>query len=521
MSTSSIYRNAAMGVVMISILSIQGQAATTEPIPVQTGVAQLFVDDYLIGAQTDLVRTLRQPKKDHDGNLPIIPPPKDYGEFPATHQANGSIVYDPNLKKYVMFALACALSDRSWERVRLYRYSSDDYMNWEGGERIFPMSREDFLHPETGEYASNMDLFSCYYDKTDSDYPYKGWLWYANWGLDHEGIYLVKSKDGIKWERGQMLIDGYGSDADTSCKRLTQDGREMRGAGDVTTFYHDEQENRFLGLFKFFGATEVEHKNRLRSRAYAFMDRMDEPFDIQSIEHIELLPAAAEKNGDMPHDEYYASTAWRYESLWLGGLKVWHGLGDYPYSPAGSAFMKLAVSRDGLDWEKVRFKNDDGIPEVFVPNGPEGHNNGQNDGGYITEFSTPPKVIGDELIYYYGASSWGKNHPGEFRVTGGGVFRARLRIDGFVSVDGGSLTTKPLAFEGSRLTLNSNGPIQVEAIGADGKVLGSAAVKDDSLANEVSFDGKGFGEIAAGKPVQLRFTVPKGGSLYSFTIRDK
>ena len=93
------------------------------------------------------------------------------------------------------------------------------------------------------------------------------------------------------------------------------------------------------------------------------------------------------------------------------------------------------------------FNNDAGTPEVFIPNGPEGGNHGQNDGGYMSEFSQGPLRIGDELIYYYGCSSYGKNHPRDVRISGGGIFRARLRLDGFVSIDGGTLTTRPLRFE--------------------------------------------------------------------------
>ena len=100
---------------------------------------------------------------------------------------------------------------------------------------------------------------------------------------------------------------------------------------------------------------------------------------------------------------------------------MWHGGGNYPYSAAGSAFLKLALSRDGLHWNKVPFANDAGVPEVFVPNGPEGGNGGRNDGGYLTEFSQGPLRIGDELIYYYGASSYGKNNPGNLRVGGGEI----------------------------------------------------------------------------------------------------
>src|SRR5918992_732880 len=71
-----------------------------------SGVSQLFVDDALIASQSGLKRTLRQPKKDNGGNIPILALDTEYPEVGATLEANGTIVYDSRLKKYVMFALA-------------------------------------------------------------------------------------------------------------------------------------------------------------------------------------------------------------------------------------------------------------------------------------------------------------------------------------------------------------------------------------------------------------------------------
>ena len=218
----------------------------------------------------------------------------------------------------------------------------------------------------------------------------------------------------------------------------------------------------------------------------------------------------------MPTDEYYSSTAWRYGSLWLGGLRVWHSKDDYPYSASGSAaFLKLLVSRDGLHWKKVPFKNDAGDPEVFIPNGPEGGNDAHNDGGYMTEFSNAPLRIGDELVYYYGSSSWGKNQPRDYRVSGGGIFRARLRPDGFVSVDGGSLVTRRLKFEGQEITVNGVGPITVEVVTAAENTVTSVAqatIRGDSLRHQVVFDqNRSLRDVAPDGIVQLRFTVGNGG----------
>jgi hypothetical protein len=314
------------------------------------------------------------------------------------------------------------------------------------------------------------------------------------------------------------VVDAYAGEGDESRRRLVQNGHVLYGPGDVTLFYHDEREERFLGIFKFLQDKADVPDNHLRSRTYAFLDRLDQPFDISRLDHVELLPPAAEVDGNRKYDQYYASTAWRYESLWLGGLKVWHAKEDYPYSAAGSAFMKLIVSRDGLHWNRVRLKNDDGLPEVFIPNGPEGGNGGRNDGGYISEFSQGPLRVGDELIYYYSASSYGKSAPGGKRITGGGVFRARLPIDGFVSVDSGTLTTRPLRFTGDDLTLNGSGPILVELLDASESVVKRAEVAGAGVAVPVDFAEQPLSAVASDGFLRLRFTVRPDGRLYSFTI---
>jgi hypothetical protein len=104
-------------------------------------------------------------------------------------------------------------------------------------------------------------------------------------------------------------------------------------------------------------------------------------------------------------------------------------------------------------------------------------------------------------------------------VCGGGVFRARLRPDGFVSVDAGTLTTKPLAFDGSTLVVNGVGPIDVEAISSAGQTLGKGAAKGDSLEHQITFDGKSIRDINRQGAVQLRFNVGESGKLYSFAIK--
>jgi hypothetical protein len=489
---------------------------------VQEGVAQLFVDDELLEDAIDLRRTLHQPVKDNGGEYPVIELKDEFGGLRSTLESNGTIVYDPSLCRYVMFALGYSFSSESWDRVRRYRFTSEDGINWTHGDDgrpqvVYPRTRADLYNPKVGRNAACIDMFSCCYDRSDPTYPYKGWQWFPKW-TDHGAMVYTRSQDGIDWELGDEV-------APYNLHPIEHEGHVMEGPGDGTCFYLDPVEHRFLASIRYWCRDEVGPGNRLRSRAYLFLDRIDERLDLSRMEGLDLVPPAEEKGGDHPWDEYYMTSTWRYESMWLGGLRIWHGDGNYPYSPAGSAYLKLVASRDGLHWSKVPFLNDDGYDEVFIPNGPEGGNDGRNDGGYITEFTQGPLQIGDELIYYYGASSFGKNNPDEIRVTGGGIFRARMRRDGFVSVDEGLLTTRLLQSKGDELLINSSGQLMVDVLDTEGNVRGKTAIDGDDIRKQIRFSGKSLRQLVGTEestgftiPFRLRFRMAPGGRLFSFSV---
>jgi hypothetical protein len=489
-------------------------------IKIKSGTAQLFVDDKLIASQHALRRTLRQPQKDNGGCVPVIALDDEYGTCPATLKGPGTILFDKRLRKYIMFASAYArtMPKPNPDRAKLFRFTSSDGIHWTKGDDGRPQRIVfDLNDPKTGKRIyRNIDTVSLHLDQKDTSYPYKGWAFFAGWGGHHSAICYVRSRDGIQWQRaGEIAREGHHT--------IEQDGRTLSGPGDTSTFHHDPASRRFLASLKFVTGPrdDVNPGNRTRSRTFAFFDRLAEPFNMRRIRRIDLVPPLKQADGDMPWDEYYAASAWRYESLWLGGLKIWHGAGDYPHSAAGCAFLKLIVSRDGLRWKKVACKNDADVPEVWLANGPEGGNNGRNDGGYINMFSQGPLRIGDELILYYGSSSYGKLAPRERAITGGGIFRARLRVDGFVSVDQGTLTTHPLAFEGDDLYLNSCGEVLVEVLEPKGLVLGKRTVTGDSLRHRVSFADRSLGALVPNGLARLRFTLAPGAALYSFTISDR
>ncbi|HWA27482.1 MAG TPA: hypothetical protein VG734_17640 [Lacunisphaera sp.] len=491
-------------------------AICAEPLNVPPGVAQLFVGDRLIEKNLSVVRTLHQPRKDDDGSKPILFLENEFNGVPGTLQG-GTIVFDRKLGSFVMFANAGAhLAGHPWDWIRLYRFTSVDGLNWTKGDRgapecVFPKSREDFLDRASGAYATNLDLTTIIYDERDAQHPYRGWMWFANWGDEREGMYFIQSADGHAWERGAKVapMEAFAFETATHA---------YQGPYDATGFTPDPEKHRYIASLKI-AARNKAGGERYRARAYCEIGALDQPIAFDRSKLVRLEPTRSQKNGDLPDDEYYFSDSWRYGSMWLGTLKIHHENTDYPYSKAGCCFLKLIYSYDGLHWSKVPYPNEGGIPEVFLPNGPEGGNDGRNDGGYITTFQNGPLRIGDELIYYYASSSFGKNHPAPRMLRGGGIFRSRLRVDGFVSVDAGTLVTVPLTTSGQDLFLNHVGDVSVVLLDKDNTELSQATVTGDSLLGRVAFRAGRLGDLTRKEAFKLKISVPPGSRLYAFQFR--
>jgi len=106
--------------------------------------------------------------------------------------------------------------------------------------------------------------------------------------------------------------------------------------------------------------------------------------------------------------------------------------------------------------------------------------------------------------------------------------RYTLRLDGFVSVSapygGGTMTTKPLTFDGRRLVINFStsaaGHIVVELLGADGAPIPGFSLDDavetigDSVERVVTWKKGPDVSALRGRPVRLRFHM-KDADLYS------
>ena len=206
----------------------------------------------------------------------------------------------------------------------------------------------------------------------------------------------------------------------------------------------------------------------------------------------------------------------RYEGHYLGLLYAYHARPEEPKQRNfGTIDVQLASSRDGVHWDRA------GGRRPFIPNGPPG----SIDSGEIYT-ARGPVAVGDELWFYYSPGTM------EHGVTGrsGPICLAKLRMDGFVSVDAGdetgAMVTKPFRCDGGPLTINASargGLVGVAVLDEDGVQYQGfsrqecALFDGDSIGHRVTWREKPSPEELKGKNIRLKFYL-RSSKLYAFTV---
>jgi hypothetical protein len=221
----------------------------------------------------------------------------------------------------------------------------------------------------------------------------------------------------------------------------------------------------------------------------------------------------------------------KYHGHYVGFVHVFVPTPD----PFGPFWPELTHSRDGIRWRRV---NHHGRQRLVYP-GPQG----SFDSGMI-RCARGVFEHGDELWLYYGG--WHEDHgasrqhrhmttPREAQRKAAAIGVAKLRLDGFVSLDAGSsndggdasLTTAPLACAAETLTVNARiapgGYVRVDLVAADGSPLDGfganarSVLTGDSTRHAVSWAGGASLARLRGERVKLHFQL-RGAELFSFTI---
>lgn len=467
---------------------------------------QLFIDGDLIDSLDGLARTLNSPQKQ---SHPVLEGTEPWDSCSVGICGN-SVQYDADDGCF-----------KIWydSRAGVAYATSPDGIHWE--------------RPSLGllEYDGSTDNnlvipgrnLSVIKDRREPDPSkrYKGLYWHslgqrdAPWGS--KGHFVAFSEDGIRWHPhpgNPVLNVGDG----------VTDGQFLLG--------WDDDHGRYVAYMRprvdFFDPPK-------RTSAWVGSD------DFINWDPPVLAMAPDEREG--AHAEYYRMTVAKYEGAYAGFVWIYN---NDPGLAEQSRDTKLASSRDGIGWEKVSESN-------FLETGAKGE--------WDSQYACICNLIevDDELFLYYS----GANIPHDVRGEDGkrksvreyigkeidgerwayAIGLAKLRRDGFIAVEPkageGRLTTKPLTFHGTKLSLNvdsSKGRLEVELLDRHGVPVAGYTrsdcepiavdstccevrwrANDDLLGAAIVPDDINERRRVLRAPVRLRFHLTDA-KLYSFCI---
>lgn len=301
----------------------------------------------------------------------------------------------------------------------------------------------------------------------------------------------------------------------------------------------DERERRFILTVKHNGpfgravylslSKDFEHWSDPELIYHA--DAQDQWLGAQYIREVEANPRMWRPTVNVPGEynvEIYNMAVFPYEGLYIGLPNYFESSGRIPLprgNQDGINSPKLACSRNLIAWTRV------GDRAHFLPVSEMGP--GVWDTGQIMASSHPIRH-GDELWFYYSGLDV-RHRPNIPRVSDeyhGAIHLAKLRVDGFVSLQGGAgggfADTRPVSLEGARLFINAtaaaqSGRIVAEITDREGRTAlpgwgadDCAPVTGDHVRAELRWQGRELAELR-GKSVRIRFHL-RNADLYSFWL---
>lgn len=446
-------------------------------IPIDLG-RQLFVDDFLID-RTTLRRTFHQ--AEYHPASPVVKPDRPWereGVLPTAMVFSDGVWYDPADGLFKMWYMG------GYTTTTCYATSKDG-VHWEkpaldiepGTNVVLRQGRDSatvWLDHRESDPKRRLKMFTMQRDA-------KGWV-----------LVLRVSGDGIHWSKPLATSPP---------------------TGDRTTVFY----NPFRGVWVYslrsgyagLGRTRLyrEHPDALAGLSW----RDSEPVLWVGADRLDPHNPNPELRNIDP--QLYNLDAVAYESLILGLFSIWQG------DPAQRGFQKrnevlLGFSRDGFHWHRPDRRPFAGVNES---EGAWNWANVQSAGGGCL-------VVGDKLYFY--VSGRQQSRKTGHNTTGLAV----LRRDGFASMDAGSdegtLTTRPVRFNGKHLFVNlatPKGELRVEVLDQEGRVLepftraNCTPIRSDLTLAEVKWTRAEDLSSVSAKPVRFRFHL-RNGSLYCFWV---
>ena len=490
-------------------------------IPIDVG-RQLLVDDFLI-AESTLTRTCHKPAW-HPAS-PVVRPDRPW-ESGTPGKARGraampfsdGVWYDAADGLFKMWYYA-------GEMTTCHARSTDG-IHWEKPSfDVAPGTNVVMEHP------GRRDSGTVWLDPEGPPAERLKMMWYDETVREHV-IFL--SPDGIHWER--LTETGNAQDRTTFFHNPFR--KKWCFSLRSTMFYHAADDKWSYSIDRPSGTEEDGPWTYKRIRRYAEGDdlasaarswpRLGDPDWRESEKGREmamqpvLWVGADRLDPPVPGSSYvtdlYHLDAVAYESIMVGLFSL-HREPFPPLYPKRSDKINMVgvgFSRDGFHWDRP-FRE----PLLEMSDDPVAWNssNMQSVGGCFL-------VVGD-LLYIYCTGRGGSTNT---KIMDFSTGLATLRRDGFASMDAGaepgSLTTRPICFQGSHLFVNlaaPDGHLTAEVLDREGQVIApftrenSIAVTGDSTSARVQWQGAADLSELAGTPVRFRFHLQSAG-LYAFWV---
>ena len=543
-------RLAAVAVVLVAGLAGCSSHPSPDRTPLRVGTAkQLFIDDRVVENTESISRVLNRPVKHPRG--PVLRPERKWeGNFAAV----SSVIYDPEDALFKMWYVPSLITAErppgplekyeSLLRASNYREELDlscyavsrDGVHWERPElglvEFEGSTRNNIIsdrsvRSEGGLYNSGRapNAFRDHREQ-DPNRRYKA-LGYARAANGKIGICIYFSPDGLAWNEypGNPVMVGTGDTHavlgwDPSRKKyvayLRPGWKDYREAVAAYDSIPPEVRAASLPSHTLDELAPAAGNRRMRTIGFSSSDDF--------VHWSPIEPALIPDSTDPADLQFYGMPALLYEGIYLGFPWVFR---------TNSLTMEshFAYSRAGREFRRLPDRG------PFIPLGA----NGTWDDGCV--YVRQPIVHDGRIWFYYLGVNW--RHGVEDLLAEGdkaeaAVGLATLPLDGFVSLDAGpnlgTVTTRPLIFQGSRLLVSfedsqkgsagvdHHSSLRVEVLDSrEEPVEGFGLEETDPVTRTVvgqpvSWAGSSDLSALAGQPVQLRFHL-RNGKFYSFQFQ--
>ena len=477
---------------------------------------QLFLDHQIIESLHNITTQLNQPAK-YSGNPVLGMAPADDSSWDAGMQIYfSSVAWDEEDKLLKLWYTLWNPGGGDEDSVLAYATSKDGITWHKPSLGIF-----EYRGTRDNNVVMDRNGLACgvIKDVREAD-PAKRYKMLHMW--ENYRVYASYSADGLHWNRyndgKHVIYDPPGHDShmvpywDRGLGKYVAIVRDRTGwIKDIRPqlVSNEAARNTWRRLWKPNSSPE---RHTLRRVGQA-----------QSDDFVNWTPVRvvvqADADDPLNRDEFYNMTVMQYEGIRIGMMTVYS---DDMDNCRGS--IQLTYSRDGQNWQRG------GNRKVFLPLADQP---GSFDWGFM-HVAHAPLVVGDAIYIFYDGHGHDHRHhlPAGITQLAGGIGLARLRLDGFVSLDAGategSITSRPFVFEGSRLMINADahgGQARVAILDADGQPLAGFDYKDcdalqaDEIHHTVTWDGKSDVEPLEGKEVKLQFYLRRA-KLFSFGFVD-